>query len=84
MFPVIHYILHADWISWIFHFVIFYTLARWSGIKWQWALILVFSIEIWETADWSLKNPLYWWTRADTWLDMATGSLGIWLGHRER
>lgn len=78
-------ILHTEWISWILHFLIFYTLTRWSGIKWQWALVLVFGIEIWETADWSLKDPVRWWVRLDTWMDIGTGCLAIgvaWLQKR--
>jgi hypothetical protein len=75
-------ILHTDWISWIIHMFMFLILSRWSGIKWIWALILVLSIEIWETADWSLARPLQWWMRLDTYMDILSGGLGIWIAER--
>jgi hypothetical protein len=75
-------ILYTDWISWIIHILLFFILSRWSGIKWFWALILVFSIEIWETADWSPAHPLQWWIRLDTYMDILSGSLGIWIAER--
>jgi hypothetical protein len=74
-------LLYTEWISWIIHLAMFYVLARFSGIKWQWALILVFAIEVWETADWSLAHPLAWWVRLDTWMDIIAGSLGIRMAH---
>jgi hypothetical protein len=80
--PLLKTILHTDWISWIIHFFMFLVLARWSGIKWIWAFILVLSIEVWETADWSLARPLQWWMRLDTYLDILSGSLGIWIAER--
>ena len=70
-------ILYTDWMSWILHFFLFYPLARWSGIKWQWAVFLVFGIEIWETADWALNDPISWWGRLDTLLDLLSGCLAI-------
>ena len=69
--------LHTDWISWILHFFIFFVLYKWSGLKWQWALILIFGIELWETVDWALDNPVRWWVRFDTWADIAAGGLGM-------
>lgn len=69
--------LHTEWISWFIHFIMFFVLMRWSGIKRAWAIILVFAIEVWETLDWSLGKPLLWWSRSDTYLDIATGLLGI-------
>lgn len=78
--PVIYWIntiLHTDWISWILHFVIFVILYRWSGLKWQWAILLILSIEIWETADWALDDPVRWWVRLDTWMDIGTGLAGM-------
>jgi hypothetical protein len=75
-------VLYADWISWILHILMFLILSRWSGIKWPWALILVFSIEIWETADWSAAQPWRWWVRPDTYLDILSGSIGIWIAER--
>jgi hypothetical protein len=80
--PLLKTILHTDWISWIIHFFMFLILARWSGIKWVWALILVLSIEIWEMADWSLARPLHWWMRLDTTMDIISGCLGIWIAER--
>jgi hypothetical protein len=74
--------LYTEWISWIIHFFIFFILARWSGIKWIWALILVLSIEVWETADWSLAHPLKWWMKVDTYMDILSGGLGIWIAER--
>ncbi len=76
-FMLIKTILHTDWTSWILHFLIFYTLVRWSGIKPGWALLLVLGIEVWETSDWALDDPLSWWVRPDTWIDILTGILGI-------
>jgi hypothetical protein len=79
---LLHALLHTDWISWILHFLIFVILCRWSGIRWQWALIIVFAIEIWETVDWSLARPWRWWMRFDTYADIVSGCLGIWAGER--
>ncbi|MBN2200694.1 hypothetical protein JW777_01940 [bacterium] len=79
---LLHALLYTHWISWIMHFLIFLILCRWSGIRWQWALIIVFAIEVWETADWSPARPWKWWTRFDTWADIAAGCLGIWAGER--
>jgi hypothetical protein len=79
---IVRTLLSSDWISWIIHFVIFFIFVRWSGIKWPWALILVLAIEVWETADWSLKDPLHWWTRLDTYLDIVSGGLGIGIAER--
>jgi hypothetical protein len=70
-------VLYTDWISWILHLILFFIFSRWSGIKWQWAVMLVFAIEVWETADWSLDDPLRWWARLDTILDILSGGLGI-------
>ncbi|PIZ78872.1 MAG: hypothetical protein CO041_04175 [Candidatus Pacebacteria bacterium CG_4_9_14_0_2_um_filter_40_15] len=70
--------LHNEIISWIVHFVIFFTLARWSGIKWQWAVSLTFGIEIWQMIDFSLLDPLAWWFKIDTWMDILFGWLGIY------
>ncbi|MDZ7293963.1 MAG: hypothetical protein ONB14_00915 [candidate division KSB1 bacterium] len=70
--------LHTEWISWFIHFLIFFVLMRWSGIKRAWAIILVFAIEVWEMLDWSLTAPLKWWMRLDTHLDIVLGLLGIW------
>lgn len=82
--PLLKAILYTEWISWIIHFCLFFILARWSGIKWIWALILVLSIEMWETADWSRSQPLRWWTKAATWMDILSGSLGIWIVERAK
>jgi hypothetical protein len=73
-------ILHSEPISWIIHFLIFVVLARFSGIKWQWAIMLVLGIEVWEMLDWSLNNPMYWWSKFDTWADIVVGLIGIWIG----
>lgn len=76
------FILYTEWISWFIHFFIFLILSRWSGIKWVWAVILVFAIEVWETVDWSLLNPLAWWTRLDTIMDLIVGCLEVLVGER--
>jgi hypothetical protein len=83
IFSFLKSLLYIDWISWILHFFIFFVLSRWSGIKWQWALMLVFGIEVWETADWAIENPIRWWIRLDTWLDILAGCAGIWIGLRK-
>lgn len=70
--------LHSEVISWIIHFVIFFILARWSGIKVWWAFGLTFGIEIWEMIDWSLGDPLHWWLMPDTWFDLLFGWIGIY------
>ncbi|HPG41979.1 MAG TPA: hypothetical protein PLP19_17090 [bacterium] len=77
--PFIKTLLYTEWISWVIHFAMFFILARWSGIKWTWAILLVFAIEIWETADWALQDPLRWWKKPDTYIDILTGCLAIWL-----
>ena len=82
--PLLKAFLYTEWISWITHFLVFFILSRWSGIKWKWAVILVLSIEVWETADWSLAHPWQWWVRPDTYLDIATGCLGIWIAERSK
>jgi len=73
------FILRNEEISWILHFIIFYILSKWSGIKWQWAIILVFCIEFWEMIDWSITNPLAWWFKLDTWFDILSGVVAIFL-----
>jgi hypothetical protein len=55
----------------------FFVLARWSGIRWAWALALVFAVEVWETADWSPARPLDWWRKADTWMNILFGALAV-------
>jgi hypothetical protein len=77
LYMLIRTILYTDWVSWLLHVMLFYPLARWSGIKWQWAVFLVFGIEIWETADWALNDPLGWWTRLDTIMDILSGCLAV-------
>lgn len=71
-----------DIISWIIHFVIFFVLARWSGIKVWWAVGLTFGIEMWEMLDWSLDDPLAWWGMLDTWMDILFGCIGIYIAKK--
>lgn len=80
MLGIAHTILHTHWISWIMHFFGFLIFMRFSGIKPAWAVGLVFGIEIWEMLDWSLQDPIRWWRMPDTWIDIAAGLLGIYLG----
>jgi hypothetical protein len=82
--PWLKSLLYTEWISWFIHFTMFFILARWSGIKWYWAIILVFAIEIWETADWALNDPLRWWKKPDTYMDIISGCLAIWLAERAK
>ncbi len=79
MNPVIHYILYTHWVSWIMHFTGFFIFMRFSGIKLAWAIMLVIGVEIWEMFDWSIKNPLRWWTMSDTYIDIFAGLCGILL-----
>jgi len=74
---MIGYLNGIDWLSWIFHFLIFYILVRYSGIKYSWALILVLGIEVWEAVDWSGDNLILWFYHFDTWMDIVCGILGI-------
>jgi len=71
--------LHNEVISWVIHFTIFFILSRWSGVKVWWAIGLTFGIEIWEMMGWSLADPLAWWFKPDTWMDLIFGWLGIYL-----
>lgn len=77
-------LLYTDWISWFMHFGIFFVLSRWSGLKWQWALILIFGIEVWEIVDWALQDPMVWWMRLDTWMDVLSGSAGVGVAEWEK
>jgi hypothetical protein len=81
---MIDYLLYTVWISWLIHFVIFYVLSKWSGIKWQWAIILVFGIEVWEMFDWSRHDLIAWWLRVDTVIDLIFGLSGVYLGNRDK
>jgi len=66
-----------DWVSWIVHFAMFLVLVKWSGIKWQWAIVLITCIEVWECSDWAKLDFIYWFTKFDTWADMAAGALAV-------
>jgi len=82
--PFLKALLHTEWISWFIHFILFFILSRWSGIKWFWAFILVLAIEVWETADWALANPIRWWVKLDTYMDILSGCLAIWAAERAK
>ncbi len=68
-----------DWLSWIAHFTIFLTLGKWSGLKWQWAIGLIIGIEIWECSDWTRLDFGYWFSKLDTWIDMAAGCVAVFI-----
>lgn len=74
---MIDWFLYSHIASWIIHFIIFLILQKFSGIKWQWALIIVFGIEVWEMLNWSIDDPLAWFATLDTWMDIFAGSFGI-------
>jgi hypothetical protein len=67
----------TDWQSWLIHFAIFLMLGKWSGLKWQWALVLIVGIEVWECSDWAKLDFAYWLGKLDTWLDMFAGALAV-------
>ena len=79
-----NFIAHNMYVSWIIHFCIFFALQKWSGIKWQWALVLIFGIEVWEMLDWSYFNMLAWWTKLDTWVDISFGLVGLVMAKQVR
>lgn len=66
-----------EWVSWILHFLMFWVLVRFSGIRYGWALIIVFGIEVWEAVDWSPDHLIVWFYHFDTWMDIICGVLGI-------
>jgi len=72
--------LHKDWVSWIEHFLVFFILMKWSGIKWQWAVAIIIGIELDQAV--SYTTDIYsWFLHTDTIMDILFGAFGIFVGY---
>lgn len=79
---MLFWIFHNDAMSWILHLLMFFILSRCSGMKFWWLVVFVLGIEMSQSLEYSWNNPLNWFLRFDTLMDILCGYLGILIDRR--